>query len=166
MESNDKLKKIDIKNRTCYYFDDVIKIEDFDLDNILIDEKSYKKMLVYNISYKILIDSKPLRIRFDKIDGFIRVYDGSRYLLLFGSEKYDFIYCRIRYLICVKSGITYVISHNFAKIKVDSYDSLSLEKTMTFHNVVILIKSIFKKNKNNYNYYTLLEKGSYELPKK
>ena len=37
----------------------------------------------------------------------------------------------------VKSGITYVISHNYAKIKVDSYDSLSLEKTMTFHNVVI-----------------------------
>ena len=27
-----------------------IKIEDLDLDNILIDEKSYKNILVYNIS--------------------------------------------------------------------------------------------------------------------
>ena len=49
MESNDKLKETDIKNRTCYYFDDIIKIEDFDIDNILIEQKSYKNILVYNI---------------------------------------------------------------------------------------------------------------------
>ena len=91
MESNYQLKEIDIKNRTCYYFDDIIEIEDFDFDNILIDEKSYENVLVYKISYKSLIDYKPLRIRFDKIDGFIRVYDGTRYLVLFGSEKYDSI---------------------------------------------------------------------------
>ena len=42
MESNDQLIQIDIKNRTCYYFDDLIRIEDFNLDNILIDEKSYE----------------------------------------------------------------------------------------------------------------------------
>ena len=59
MESNDKLKDIDIKNCTCYYFDDIIKIEYFYLDNILIDEKSYKNILVYNIFYKSLIDSQP-----------------------------------------------------------------------------------------------------------
>ena len=38
MESNDKLKEINVKNRVFYYFDDIIKIEDFDLDNILVDE--------------------------------------------------------------------------------------------------------------------------------
>ena len=38
MESNDKLKEIDIKNRTCRYFDDIIKIADFDVDYILIDK--------------------------------------------------------------------------------------------------------------------------------
>ena len=59
-----------------------------------------------------MIDAKPLHIRFDRIHGFTRVYDGNRYLVLFGSEKYDFIYNRIRYLMGVKSGITYVISHN------------------------------------------------------
>ena len=42
MDSNNELKEIDIKNRTCYYFDDIIKIEDLDLDKILIDEKSLK----------------------------------------------------------------------------------------------------------------------------
>ena len=65
----------------------MIKIEDFDIDKILIDKKSDKKFLVYNVSCKIFIDSKPLHIRFDKINGFNRVYDGARYLVLSGSEK-------------------------------------------------------------------------------
>ena len=86
MESNDELKEIDIKDCLWYYFNDIIKTEDFDFDNILIDEKSYENILVDNISYKSLIESKPLRIRFDKIDEVIRVYDGTRYLVLFGDE--------------------------------------------------------------------------------
>ena len=49
-------------NPTCYYFDDIIKLEDFDLDIILIDEKSHKKILIYDISYKTLIDLKTLDI--------------------------------------------------------------------------------------------------------
>ena len=80
MESNDKLKEIDIKNCTCYYFSYIIKTEGVDSGNILIDEKSYEKNFVYTISYQNLIDAKPLHIRFDEIGGFIRVYDGTRYL--------------------------------------------------------------------------------------
>ena len=37
---------------------------------------------------------------------------------------------------------------------------------MTFYNVIILIKLLFNKNKNNYYYHIFLEKASYELPKK
>ena len=96
--------------------------------------------------HKILIDFKTLHIRFNKIDGFIRVYDGTRCLVLFESEKDDFIWNRIRYLINVKSDIIYVISHNCVKIKVDSYDSLPLEKTMNFLNVIIFIKSVWNED--------------------
>ena len=119
MDCNGKFKEIHIKTCTCYCFDDIIKIKDFNLDSILIDEKSHQNILVYNISYKTLIDAKPLGIRFDKKDGFIRVYDGTRYLVLFGDEKYNFVYSRIRNLIGVKSSIKYVISHYYLKIKVD-----------------------------------------------
>ena len=123
-----------------------IKFEDYDRD-ILIDKKSCKNILVYSISYKTLMDPKPLCIRFDKMDGYNGIYDRSRYLLLFGDEKYDFIYIMIRYLIGGKSGITYVFSHNYAKVKVDSYDSLSLEKMLTFYDFVTLIKSVCNKDK-------------------
>ena len=94
------------------------------------------------ILYKTLIGAKPLPWRFDKIDGFSRLHDGNRYLVLFGSEKYNKIYHKIRYLKTLKSGLAYVISHSFTWIKVNSYDSLPLEETLTFHKVIILIKSI------------------------
>ena len=60
-----------------------------------------------------------MHIRFDKIDGFIRVYDGTRYLILLGAEKYDFNYMKIKYLIGVKNGIPFVFSHNYAKTRFD-----------------------------------------------
>ena len=111
MESN-KLKKIGIKNCTCYYFDDIIKIKDFDFDDTLIDEKSCKNILVYDISYKTLLDSKPVLIRFNEVDGFVRVYDGIRYLVLFGSEIYDATYDKIRSFLSQESCITDIISPN------------------------------------------------------
>ena len=39
-----------------------------------------------------MIGANPVRIRFDKVDGFIRAYDGTRCLVSFASEKYDAIY--------------------------------------------------------------------------
>ena len=102
-----------------------LKLKIFVID-ILIDKKPYKNILVYSISYKGLIDSKPLHITLDKIDGFIGVYDGTRYLVLYGSEKYHYIYNSIRYLISIKSGIIDIISYNSAKTKLDSFDSFPL----------------------------------------
>ena len=119
----------------------LIILEDFDLDNILIDKKSHENILIYDISYKTLIGAKPFCLRFDKIDGPIRVYDGIRYLILFGSENYDTIYNTIfnGNLISLKSRITYVFCHYYTKLKFDSYGSLPKKKILTLHNVIILL---------------------------
>ena len=42
----------------------------------------------------------------------IRIYDGTRYLAMFGSGKNGNFYERIRYLISLKSDITYTFSRN------------------------------------------------------
>ena len=80
-ESNDKLKEINVKNRVCYYFDGIIEVENFDSDDIIFDENSRENIFFYDISKKTLIHAKPSCIRFDKVDGFIRLYDGTRYLI-------------------------------------------------------------------------------------
>ena len=99
-------------------------------------EKSNENILFYDISYKTFMRSKPSHVRFNQIDGFVKVYDGTRYLILFRPERYDAIYVRIRYL--ASQNITFSIDHNFQRMEIDSYNCLSIEKRFTFHNVITL----------------------------
>ena len=55
----------------------------------LTDEKSHENILICDISCKTLIDPNPLHIRFFKIDEIVRIYYRTKYLTLFGSEKYE-----------------------------------------------------------------------------
>ena len=45
------VKQIDIKNRTYYFYNDMIDIKTFDSDLLKIDRKSYKNIGIYNIGY-------------------------------------------------------------------------------------------------------------------
>ena len=70
-----------------------IKLEDFNIYNISINEKLHTNFfLTFNI-----------KIRFDKVDGFIRIYNGIRCLTVFGPDAINNI---IRYLVSLKSSIT------------------------------------------------------------
>ena len=48
---SDKIKDITKKSPTYYIFSDIVGIENLDLNNIKIDEKSYKNILIYYIGY-------------------------------------------------------------------------------------------------------------------
>ena len=87
-----------------------------------------------------------MRIRFAEIDGFIKIYDAIRYLELLSEKSY----------------ITDSINNNFAIIRINPYNSLPIEKILTFHDVIMLIKSVVNKNKNNFYYNIFLEKGLYK----
>ena len=148
--------KVSIKNCTCYYFAYIIKLEDFNPDNILIDQKAHENILIHGISYKSIIVSYFFRIRLDKINGIIIIYDKTRYLTLFSSEKFNVNYGKVRYVISIKSGTAHIFPHYSAKIKVDSYDSLSIRKTLCLH-VIIFIQSVINKDRNKYYYKIFLE---------
>ena len=45
----------------------LIKLEEFDIDNILIDEKLHENISIYNFSYKIFILKKNFNIILNKI---------------------------------------------------------------------------------------------------
>ena len=45
------------------------------------DEKSHGDILIQVSSYKTLIGPKSVCIKFNKVDEFIRIYDGTRYLV-------------------------------------------------------------------------------------
>ena len=70
-----------------------------------------------------------MRIRFNKIDGFIISIDSKiKHLVLFDYGLLAKICDKIKYLISKKRGITNSINYNFGKIKIDSYNSLPIKK--------------------------------------
>ena len=50
------IEEINIKNRTYYFFDDMINIKNFDLNLLKIDRKLYKNIDIYYIGYITMKD--------------------------------------------------------------------------------------------------------------
>ena len=73
VKSKSEVKEINIKNSTCYYFEDIVTDRDIYSIDVLLYEKIYENISVYDIPYKTSTRPKPLRLIFNKIDGFIRV---------------------------------------------------------------------------------------------
>ena len=81
-------KDIDMKNRTYYFFNNIISINNFDPDKIKIDEKSYKNILIYYNGYVTIKDLKyvkinsvnPLYLIFSKGSGYFEEINGNKYL--------------------------------------------------------------------------------------
>ena len=77
---SNKVKDIDIKNRTYYFFSNTINIKNFNLNNIKIDEKLYKNILIYYIGYESIKELKyvkinrvhPLYLNFSKVNGYFK----------------------------------------------------------------------------------------------
>ena len=86
-------KQINIKNRTYYFYNDLINIKDFGSSLLKLDKKSFKNISVYYIGYitkkgeyKINIVN-PLYLLVDEIDGFIEEKEASKYLNIFLADS-------------------------------------------------------------------------------
>ena len=107
------IKQIDIKNRTYYFFNDMINIKNFDPSLIKIDKKSYKNIGIYYTRYitiKRITDYEninnvnPLYLIIGDVDGYIEEYTGNKYLTFAStnknkkvSEKYTKLWNEIKY---------------------------------------------------------------------
>ena len=56
------IKEINIKNRTYYFFDNMIYIKDYDSNLLRIVKKSYKNIDIYYIGYITMEDSDFVKI--------------------------------------------------------------------------------------------------------
>ena len=111
--------------------------------NILLNKKLYENISVYNISYKSPTGPKPLRITFNKIDGFIISLDGKiKHLVLFDYGLFDKICDKIEYLISKKVVLQIVLIIILERLELIYIILYQLKKKLTFNNVIILIKSV------------------------
>ena len=105
-------KQIDIKNRTYYFYNDIIDLKDFDARLLKIDKKSRKNIGIYNIGYITVkkvdhFDSiysvNPLYSRVDHVNGYIKEKGINKYLVFDSADenkellrKYSDVFIRIR----------------------------------------------------------------------
>ena len=81
------VKQINIKNRTYYFYNDIIDLKNFDARLLKIDKKSYKNIGIYNIGYITIkkIDDceniysvNPLYLLVNHANGYIEEKNGNR----------------------------------------------------------------------------------------
>ena len=139
----ENIQEINIKNRTYYFFDDMINIKDFDPSLMKIDKKPYKNIGIYYIRY-ITITSisdhekinsiNPLYLITGEVDGYTEESDGNKYLIFASTDKnkkvlekytkfWDEIEYRIQTINADKSG---EYEKDYTKIKFNSDDNLPL----------------------------------------
>ena len=84
------IKEINIKNRTYYFYNDIIDLENFDSSLLKLDKKSYKDIGIYNIGYitikKIgdcenIYSVNPLYLRITHANGYIEEINENKYLI-------------------------------------------------------------------------------------
>ena len=92
------IKQIDIKNRTYYFYNDMIDIKKFDSDLLKIDKKSYKDIGIYNIGYITIkkIDDyeniysvNPLYLTISHASGYIEEKGVNKYLIFDSMELHS-----------------------------------------------------------------------------
>ena len=82
------VKEINIRNRTYYFYNDIIDLKDFDVGLLKIDKKTYKDIGIYNIGYitKKKIDD------FKNINSvnplYLNIAHANRYIEEKGVNKY------------------------------------------------------------------------------
>ena len=95
---SNKVKDVDIKNRTYYVFNDITNIKNFDQNNIIIDKKSYKNILICYFGYATIKDSKyvkfisvnPLYLIFSKVNGYFEEPNKN-------PDDYDEKYMKVKF---------------------------------------------------------------------
>ena len=171
------IKEINIKNRTYYFFDDMINIANFDPNLLKIDKKSYKNIDIYYIRYIIMNDSdhvkinsvNPLYLIIDEVDGHFEEKTGNKYLILDSTDKSkEVLITYAKLWDGIKNSIDKVnrrlgdYGEDFMKIKFNSDDNLPLNKTLKLHNMTIAVRSVFVED-GKYYLQLFLDECLYEL---
>ena len=159
------IKQINIKNRTYYFFNDMINIKEFGSSLLKIDKKSYENIGIYYIGYitiKSISDYEninsvnSLYLTVAEVDGYIEENSGNIYLNFASTdknkkvlEKYtklcDESKCHIQKINADKPG---EYGKDYMKIKFSSDDVL--RKILKLHMLTIIVESVFEEDGKYY----------------
>ena len=166
------IKQINIKNRTCYFYNYIIDLKNFNSSLLKLDKKSYKDISIYNIGYitikkiancKNIYSVNPLYFRITHASRYIEEENENEYLIFDSMElhsaelrsinknkellkKYNDVFNEFRVKIKEINSDDCDYEKDYMKIKFNSDDNLPLNKPLKFHLMTITIRSVFEED--------------------
>ena len=158
------VKQIGIKNRTYYFYNDMVDIKEFDSNLLKIDKKSYKDIGIYKIGYisikeiddyENIYSVNPLYLTIPHASGFIEEKGVNKYLVFSSTDenkellkKYKDVFNGIINKIKKICGDECDYEKDYMKIKFNSDDDLPVNESLQFRLMAITIRILLKKMVN------------------
>ena len=160
------IKQIMIKNRTYYFYNDIIDIETFDSNMLKLDKKTYKNLDICNIGYVTIKNNghdysinsvNSLYLRINNGNGYIEEKDSNKYLVFDSIDenrellkKYSDAFNEIMSKIRETDDDWLEYSKDYMKIRFSSDDNLPLNKPLKFYNMTVTIRCVFREDNKLY----------------
>ena len=170
-----ELKKINIKNRTYYFYNDIINLDEFDGSKIKVDKKDFNDIDIYYLGYEhnkkiskcdVINSVNPLYLRIvDMNSQFEKDKDDAWYLIISGDDdvfKLIDIFESIKNKITEKTWDVVKYDKDYMKIKFESNNILPVGINVNIHLATITIRSIFAQDGEYYPQLSL-DDGLYKL---
>ena len=154
-------KQIDNKNRTYYFYNNVINLDEFDGSKIKADKKYFNGIDIYYLGCehrkKITKCDKissvnPLYLRIKDMKGQFKKgkADNVWYLTIIGDadvlRRFANAFKNIRAEIEKNTDGFVKFDKNYTSIKFESNDDLPIDNIVDMHLITIIIKSVFAQN--------------------
>ena len=147
-------KQLNIRDRSYYFYNDLISFWNFGERNLKLNKKSWKDFDIYYLGY---VDKKPewhvnslnqLYFIVNRVYGMIFKENGTKYLSIHKPEnvfkKFEQVFSDIKQNIKKISGEEVIYNNNFQKIKFSTDDDLPLNELIYFRNLTVVIRCVFK----------------------
>ena len=157
------IKQPNIKNKTYYFYNDLLNIKNFNIIKLKIDKKGVLGNDVYYIGYITkkpqwhVFSVNPLYLMINKIKGHFEEVDADKYLIISSEngdimQKYQEVFDGIKEIIKKINdyGQTIKYDDNYMKIKFNTDDYIPLNKIIYISTITITIRSVTKKDDKYY----------------
>ena len=156
-----EIKQINIKNRTYYFYNDIIDLDEFDGSKIKVDRKNFNDIDIYYLGYEYkkkitecneINSVNPLYLRIKDMKGQFKKSKGDNvwYLIISGDQNilriFVNIYKSFRAKIEENAGGIVQYDKDYMIIKFESNDNLPTDNTVNMRRVIIIIRSVLPQN--------------------
>ena len=167
-------KEINIKNRTYYFYNDIINLDEFDVSKIKVDKKDFNDIDIYYLGYKhkkklsecnVINGVNTLYLRIININGqFKKGKDDAWYLVICDKDVYKKLvdmFESIKNKITEKTWDALEYDKDYIKIKFESNNIFPTDKDVNIYTATIIIRAIFTKD-GKYYPQLFLDDGLYK----